>query len=33
VAAYLEARGHLERVESRLLFRPIGVGPPELPLA
>jgi hypothetical protein len=32
VVAYLEARGHVERVD-RELIRPIGIGPPELPFA
>jgi hypothetical protein len=30
---YLEDRGHLERCADRELLRPIGIGPPELPLA
>jgi hypothetical protein len=32
VAAYLEARGHLEPVGDRDLFRPLGVRPGELPI-
>jgi hypothetical protein len=31
--AYLEARGHIERVGDRDLFRPVGARPGELPLA
>ena len=30
---YLEDRGHIERCADRELIRPIGVRPPELPLA
>ena len=32
VAAYLEDRGHIEPVDDRDLFRPIGIRPGELPL-
>ena len=32
VAAYLEARGHIEPVADRDLFRPLGVRPGELPI-
>ena len=30
---YLEDRGHIERCVDRELLRPIGIRPPELPLA
>ena len=30
---YLETRSHLERCADRELLRPIGIRPPELPLA
>ena len=30
---YLEARGHLKRCADRDLVRPVGIRPPELPLA
>ena len=33
VVSYLEARGHVERCVDRELLRPIGIRPPELPLA
>ena len=29
---YLETRGHIERCADRELLRPIGIGPPKLPL-
>jgi hypothetical protein len=30
---YLADRGHIERCDDRELFRPVGIRPPELPLA